>query len=68
LKPDQIESLKKYLPGPKINPPPKEYDMLEDFYEGMRNENAEGGRRRANSEDEEHGHHHGGQRVECGNQ
>jgi len=67
LKPDAIEGLKKVLPGPKIVPPPRDYEMLEDFYEGMRNENAEGGRRKNSEEEEGYGPQHG-QRVECGNQ
>lgn len=67
LKPEAIENLKRILPGPKIQPAPANYEMLEDFYEGMKNENAEGGRRRNQEEDDE-GHHPHGQRVECGNQ
>jgi len=67
LKPDAVENLKKVLPGPKIQPPPKNYEMLEDYYEGMKNENPEGGRHRKNSEEED-GHPHNGQRVECGSQ
>jgi len=43
LKKDSIEGLKKLLPGPKVAPPPANYEMLEDFHEGMRNESAEGG-------------------------
>lgn len=40
---DQVEGLKKLLPGPKIVPPPKNYELLEEFNETMRNEDAEGG-------------------------
>jgi hypothetical protein len=43
LKKDAIEGIKKLLPGPKVGPPPANYEMLEDYHEGMRNENAEGG-------------------------
>jgi len=67
LKKDVIEQLKKVLPGPKIQAPPEEYEMLEDWYEGMKNESAEGGRKRQTDEDEHEGHPHG-QRVECANQ
>lgn len=66
LKKDAIEGIKKLLPGPKVGAPPANYEMLEDYHEGMRNENAEGGNRNNHDEDE-HGHA-GGQRVECGNQ
>jgi hypothetical protein len=44
LKKDAIEGIKKLLPGPKVGPPPANYEMLEDYHEGMRNENAEGGK------------------------
>lgn len=68
LKKDAIENLKKYLPGPKVAPPPAQYEMLEDFHEGLRNENPEGGKRNPYAE-EEYGHGGaGGHRVECGNQ
>jgi len=68
MKPAALEELKKILPGPKIQPAPKEYEMLEDFYEGMKNENAEGGKRGRDDEDEDGQGHPQGQRVECGNQ
>lgn len=69
LKPANIENLKKILPGPKIQPPPEQYELLEDYYEGMKNPNAEGGKNRRGDDDdyEGHGMPHG-QRVECGNQ
>jgi len=67
LKKDQIEGLKKLLPVPKVPPPPSDYEMLEDFHEGLRNENAEGGKKNQYADEEEHGQG-GAQRVECGNQ
>lgn len=66
LNKENIEMLKKSLPGPKVPPPPKNYEMMEDFHDGLRNQNAEGGKRRSAEEDEQGGH--GGHRVECGNQ
>jgi len=68
LKKEAREQLKKVLPGPKINPPPKEYEMMEDFHESMRNESAEGGHRNRGHDDEDGHGPHGGQRVECGTQ
>lgn len=68
LKKDAVEALKKVLPGPKIVPPPAEYEMLEDWYEGMKNESAEGGRKRQHDDDDDMGGMPHGQRVECGNQ
>jgi len=69
LKKDAQEQLKKLLPGPKIIPPPQNYEMLGDFHESMRNANAEGGHKnRHHHDDEEDGMPQGGQRVECGNQ
>lgn len=41
--------------------------MLEDFHEGLRNENPEGGRQRNQDDDDDYGPR-GAQRVECGNQ
>lgn len=68
LKKDQIEGLKKLLPGPKVSSPPEEYEMLEDFHEGLRNENAEGGRHGKNEDEYGERQAGGAQRVECGNQ
>merc|ERR1711862_12017 len=65
LKKEQIEGLKKLLPGPKVPPVPSEYDLLEDFHEHMRNENPEGGKRRDYDDDDDQ---RGTHRVECGNQ
>jgi len=67
IKKEAREQLKKILPGPKINPPPQTYEMLEDFHDSMRNESAEGGHRHRGHDDED-GMPHGGQRVECGTQ
>lgn len=67
IKKEAREQLKKILPGPKINPPPQTYEMLEDFHDSMRNESAEGGHRNRGHDDED-GMPHGGQRVECGTQ
>jgi len=68
LRKDQIEGLKKLLPGPKVAPVPENYELLEDFHEHMRNENAGGGKRRNEEDDDDDGMHRGAQRVECGNQ
>ena len=79
IKKEAREQLKKLLPGPKINPPPQTYEMLEDFHDSMRNESAEGGKKnfmnfvkklghRHRGHDDEDGMPHGGQRVECGTQ
>jgi len=68
LRKDQVEGLKKLLPGPKVPPVPENYELLEDFHEHMRNENAGGGKRRNEDEDEDDGMPRGAQRVECGNQ
>jgi len=67
IKKEAREQLKKILPGPKINPPPQTYEMLEDFHDSMRNESAEGGHRNRGHDDED-GMPQGGQRVECGTQ
>lgn len=45
LKKEAREQLKKILPGPKIQAPPAQYEMLEDFHDSMRNESAEGGKK-----------------------
>jgi len=67
LKKDQIEALKKCLPGPKVPPPPSEYEMLEDWDESMKNK-ADGRRRHHYDDDDDSDGHPQGQRVECGNQ
>lgn len=66
IKKEAREQLKKILPGPKINPPPQNYEMMEDFHESMRNESAEGGHRNRHHDDDDG--HPQGQRVECGTQ
>jgi len=66
IKKEAREQLKKILPGPKINPPPQSYEMMEDFHDSMRNESAEGGHRNRHHDDDDG--HPQGQRVECGTQ
>jgi DnaJ family protein A protein 2 len=69
LKPDQVEQLKKVLPGPKLTAldKSKPFEYLEDFVEADTNPSAEGGRNKEEDDEEEDGPR-GGQRVQCAQQ
>ncbi|CAD8083078.1 unnamed protein product [Paramecium sonneborni] len=69
LKNDQIEQLKKVLPGPKQQPKldAKKTLYLEEYDEAHVNSNPEGGKKDEEDDDDERGGH-GGQRVQCAQQ
>lgn len=66
LKPDQIDALKKILPGPKsttIAKDQKNVEYLEDFHPDEMNGNPEGGK--AQEEEQEYEDGHQGSGVKC---
>jgi len=71
LKQDQLEALRKVLPGPKHAPvdQSKPFEYMEDYNETETNPHPEGGKGRGDDDDDEDGGgQRGGQRVQCAQQ
>jgi DnaJ family protein A protein 2 len=69
LKGEQLDQLRKILPGPKVAPfdRSKPFEYLDEYHETETNPNPEGGKTKE-EEEEEDGGQRGGQRVQCAQQ